>query len=467
MVRYAILSRTTLGLLAALIGAVPIGLVAAYSPKYAVLGVLGLGLVVLMFTSLTLGLAAFTLVTFFNTLPSGSSLEFAKPIGFILTLAWLGALAQHRRGMPILSSDHPVLTYLLVAFIAWCGVSSAWAEDVGNVTSSLVRLVLAVIFFLLVHSTIQTPRDLRILAWAFVIGTALSAVYGFAFGIEDEGRFVGGSGDANFMASVLVTSIILAGFMLAATASKSARFILLAFIALDFVALVRTQSRGGLVALAVALVTSCVLAGRLRSRAIAVSMVVVALGLGYYAVLAPAELRSRASNISASGSAGRTDLWAVAWQIAQVHPVRGVGLDNFQTVESRYVTRTFNILDVRRFRSLDLVTHNTYLQVLAELGIIGLGLFVAVIFSSVALAVRALRVLASQRDRATDAIARGITAGVVGLLTTYIFLSGLYEKQLWLLLGLLAAIPTTAAAQSAWQHADTASDRPGERQSDR
>ncbi|MDP9224275.1 MAG: hypothetical protein M3P18_10535, partial [Actinomycetota bacterium] len=175
-----ILSRTSLGLLAVPVGAFAIGLSATYSPKYALLGVLAIILVVLMFASLTLGLAAFTLVTFFNTLPSGSALDIAKPIGFVLTLSWLAALAQRRGDMPLLSGDHPLLTYLLFAFLAWCGISIAWAEDVGNATSSMIRLGLAVIFFLMVHSAVRTPRDLRILAWAFVSGASMSALYGFA-----------------------------------------------------------------------------------------------------------------------------------------------------------------------------------------------------------------------------------------------------------------------------------------------
>jgi O-antigen ligase len=438
------LSRPTFAIGLTPFAILAIGFGATRSPKYCALAVIALLVVVVTFSSLTLGLMAFTIVTFFNILPSGSALNLAKPTGFILTLSWLAALLKYRRAMPLLSRDHPVLTYLLVAFFAWAGISLVWADDVGRVISSLSRLALALIFVFIVHSTVKTGRELRILAWAFVVGTGLSALYGFAWGLTVEGRFVGGSGDANFMASVLVASIVICGFMLAATSSFGARLLLLALIALDFVALVRTQSRGGLIALAVAIVASCVLAGRLRARAVAISLVVVALGIGNFAVLAPVELRARATHISAAGSAGRTDLWSIAWQIAQHHPVNGVGLDNFQVVESSYVTRTFNILDVARLRRLVLVTHNTYLQLLAELGTVGLVLLTAVLGVSVALAIGALRALARGPDRSTETIARGITAGAIGVLTAYIFLSGLYEKQFWLLLGLLAALPTIA-----------------------
>ena len=46
-----------------------------------------------------------------------------------------------------------------------------------------------------------------------------------------------------------------------------------------------------------------------------------------------------------------------------------------------------------------------------------------------------------------DLVARGLVAGTIGLLVAYIFLSGEYEKQLWLLLGLLATIPTVARSE--------------------
>jgi hypothetical protein len=39
-----------------------------------------------------------------------------------------------------------------------------------------------------------------------------------------------------------------------------------------------------------------------------------------------------------------------------------------------------------------------------------------------------------------------VVVGAVGVLGAYVFLSAQYEKQLWLLLGLLVALPAVAAA---------------------
>ena len=79
-------------------------------------------------------------------------------------------------------------------------------------------------------------------------------------------------------------------------------------------------------------------------------------------------------------------------------------------------------------------------------GVVGLGLFVCVIGASVLVSLAGLRQLVASNDRATETIARGVIVGVLGLFVAYVFLSGQYEKQLWLLLGLLIAIPTVAAS---------------------
>ena len=428
--------------------AIAIGTLALHSPRTTVLAVTALVLSLAIFVNLTFGLAFLTLISFFDVLPDHSALNFTKPIGFVLTVSWAAALLVRGKHMPVLTRDQPLLAYTLFAFLGWSALSIAWADSAAKVESSLIRLTLAVVLILIVHSTIRTARELRLVAWTYLTGTALTTLYGFAFGIESFGRFDGGLGEPTFMASVLVASFGLAGFMLASTKSTLARLILVAFCVLDLVTLPLTQSRGGLVALGIVLVVAFAVAGRLRSRAIALGLVVAAIGVGYFAVLAPATLKARALNISAEGSTGRTDLWGLAWRISLDHPIQGIGLANVPVVESRYFSATFNILDVLRLRHKQFVTHNTYLEILAELGVVGLVLFASVIGGAIAVSLRAVRKIAATGDRETDALARGVITGVIGLLAAYVFLTGQYDKQLWLLVGLLVALPTVAESVS-------------------
>jgi O-antigen ligase len=433
---------------------------AVHSPALVVIGVAGALLVVLMFTNLVVGVALFTLVTFFQQTPQGAGLALSKPIGLVLTIAWASALLQRRSDLAVLVRDRPVLAYMLAAFVAWAAISVVWAADAGETQTSVVRLALVAVLFLVVYSAVRTPRDLRILVSAFIGGTFLTTVYGLAFHLYTEGRFTGGLADANFFAAALVASLALCGFMLAAERRAAARLALVLLIGLFSAALIMTQSRGGLVALGVVLVASCLVAGRLRSRAIAVALVVVALGLGYYAVLAPAAVRERATAISAQASAGRVDTWRVAWQVTRHHPFAGVGLNNFPIVQGQYVTANVNLASVRVFREMRIAGHNTYLQILTELGIVGLGLLLCVMGLTVVAALRSLRQLDPRADPATDALVRGLVVAAVGLLSAYAFLTGQYEKHLWLMLGALAAVPSVVAHVSAGRPSapDTADD---------
>ena len=421
-----------------------LGVAAVHSPALVVIGVAGALLVVLMFTNLVVGVALFTLVTFFQQTPQGAGLALSKPIGLVLTIAWASALLQRRHDVALLVRDRPVLAYMLAAFVAWAAISVVWAEDAGEAAASVGRLALVAVLFLVVHSAVRTPRDLRLVAWAFLTGTFLTIVYGFTFGLYLDGRFTGGLADPNFLAAAVVASLAMCGFMLASESRLSARLLLLGFAAVDAVALVETQSRGGLISLAVVLVIACLFAGSLRGRAVAVALVVVSLGVGYYAVVAPAAVRERATNISEQGSAGRIDTWRIGLEMANDHPLTGVGLNNFRIAEARYLAKSVNLTLVQQFRELRVVTHNTYLEILAELGAIGLALFLGVVLLAVGIALRSLRTFSEFGDPSTDHLVRGMIVGVVGLLAAYTFLSGQYEKQLWLLLGVLAAIPTVS-----------------------
>jgi hypothetical protein len=44
---------------------------------------------------------------------------------------------------------------------------------------------------------------------------------------------------------------------------------------------------------------------------------------------------------------------------------------------------------------------------------------------------------------------RGLLAGVVGMLVSYVFLSAEFEKPLWLVLALLAAVPVLVRGREA------------------
>jgi O-antigen ligase len=88
--------------------------------------------------------------------------------------------------------------------------------------------------------------------------------------------------------------------------------------------------------------------------------------------------------------------------------------------------------------------HNTYLEIAAELGTVGilllLGLF-GVVFGATR---RGVQRAAQQGQQAFELMGRGLFVGAAGMLTAFFFLSAEYEKELWLTLGLLLAFANIA-----------------------
>ncbi len=416
------------------------------SPKIAISVALGLLLVAIALWRLVAGVAVFTVLTFPEHLPGslGAGLTLAKPVGVVLIVSWLLSLASERDRIPFLFRDQPLLGACVLAFFVWALASLVWAVDSGVALSNATRLVQVVLLMFVTYSAVRTTRHLHLLMWSFLVGAAASASYSLASGSYGQGGRLAGIFDPNFFAAELVGAMLFASFMLALPQQPWTRFVLLVFLGIYGVAFVLTESRGGLIALGASFVAASALAGPVRARAIAVVLVVSAFALAYYADIAPSRIRERITNISAESSAGRVDEWKIALRIASDRPLLGAGLGNYKVVEPAYATRNINLLRVDYALRYQLETHNTYLNLLSELGIVGLGLFVALLAVVVTTAMSGVRELARLADIKGELLARGLISGTIGTLVAYIFLSGQYEKQLWLLLGLLAAIPTIA-----------------------
>jgi O-antigen ligase len=80
------------------------------------------------------------------------------------------------------------------------------------------------------------------------------------------------------------------------------------------------------------------------------------------------------------------------------------------------------------------VAHNIYLGFLAELGIVGLCLFLVIAAGSLRTAGLAARSFARSGDRDLELVTRAVIVAILALLAADIFISDQYSKVLWLLL---------------------------------
>lgn len=418
------------------------------SPGLVLAGVAALLFLALSTWNLLAGVAVFTVVTFPATLPAAAGvITIAKPAGFVLAFSWLLVVLRDRDEVPFLPRDRPALAFLTGAFLVWAGASVLWAEDADAARADVTRLVQVVVLFVIAYSAIRTSRDLRVLAWAFMTGAFVTAVYSIATGSYTETGRLAGIFDPNFFAVQLVASTAIASFMIGATRRASVRTLLVALILTYSTAFALTQSRGGMVGLAAALLASILYAGRHRRHAVVAACMVVAVAVGYFGFVAALDVRERITDFSSQASSGRADEWRIAFEMVRDEPLLGVGLGNYTVVEPAYAARNIDILQPQYVVHNRLEAHSTYLQVVSELGVIGLALFIALVLAAVAAAVRAIQLFELFDDAPGEALVRGVVVATVGLLVGYAFLSALFEKPLWLLLGILVATRVVADRQ--------------------
>lgn len=73
---------------------------------------------------------------------------------------------------------------------------------------------------------------------------------------------------------------------------------------------------------------------------------------------------------------GRLPLLLAAWNIWLAHPIFGIGYGRFPEVWAQYAPAGIGVPGILR---LQLATHSTYLQIAAEMGLVGLALYIALL----------------------------------------------------------------------------------------
>jgi O-antigen ligase len=154
------------------------------------------------------------------------------------------------------------------------------------------------------------------------------------------------------------------------------------------------------------------------------------------AALAPAEYWHRLATLL-DFEADRTLLRRFSYQIIGLdlitkHPVLGVGLGNFSV---NFIDFGYRWIPGRTDVAREL--HNMYLEVAAETGLAGLFCFLGILWASWK-ALNAARMTAVSPE--LRIIAEAIQFGFVSLLISSIFLPSMTNKNIWIFVGLSAAV---------------------------
>jgi probable O-glycosylation ligase (exosortase A-associated) len=272
------------------------------------------------------------------------------------------------------------------------------------------------------------------------IAYEINAIYLFQGFLSIYRRGYGGL-DNNGAGLMLAMGVPLCIFIWEGT-SKHWRWLFLGLVPLLLHAVLMSYSRGAMLALAV--VVPLLL---MRSRHRRLMFGVVALMAVLLPILAGPEIRARFTSIqefeSDESAGSRFVSWQAGWAIARENPILGVGVRNSSLITEQYGVREGN----------NRAIHSQYLQVAADSGIVGLGLYVialVAVWRNVRRVGWAARARRTEDERYASALANGIegSMGVFCVGAAFLSLEAFELPYLLLLLGAqlpLVFQPATAA----------------------
>jgi O-antigen ligase len=310
-----------------------------------------------------------------------------------------------------------------LGFVVWATLSLFWTVS-GDTTWTVVQdwgklwLIL-----LLGANAVRTTRQLQILVGFTLLcflaypvrGTILNYLAGIT--VFGRARWNGILSNPNFLAVSCFVPLSLAGATFARSRAALLRAGLLIAMGLLLTVILLTQSRQALIGLFVFAVAS-LWSFRRRARALVGISALAAIVLMFapseawtrLAGLRHATDRDGATRVDQEGSfAQRLEIAKTALQIVSDHPVAGTGAGTYPIMNQQYRPD----LGARD-------SHNTYLRILGEEGIVGLVLFMGMVI----VVLRASFVQASSiaRTRPEDATAlRLAAAGILAILVSGIW----------------------------------------------
>ncbi|MDQ2936450.1 MAG: O-antigen ligase family protein [Acidobacteriota bacterium] len=288
-----------------------------------------------------------------------------------------------------------------------------------------------IVIFIVMVNVVRTETRLKgllLLAVLVSIWLSVGAINDYRLGLTTvEGYRVAGwgggiFGNPNDMALHLVTIVPIVVALIFATRSIVLKCVYGVCAGLMVGAIVVSYSRGGFVGLLAAFGILVWKLGRRRRLAIGVLAIIV---IGLFLVLAPGNYAMRLASIFipsldpvGSSSMRREILYRSLWT-AMRHPLFGIGMGNFHNVSLQ-----------------ELVSHNAYTQVAAEMGVVALICYTMFIVTPF----RRLGQIASETFRKQDKsryyyLSIGLQASLLGYMVCSFFASVAYLWYVYYLVG--------------------------------
>jgi putative inorganic carbon (hco3(-)) transporter len=337
---------------------------------------------------------------------------------------------------------HPLMR-LVLAYWGFMIITAPLALYPGRALGVIQFVLPGVVLVAAILYCPPTWRSLSRLQIGLVVAAAIYAFYVQVYGrVSMAGRLSAGIGmyDSNDMASLLALSMPLA-LGLARTTTGMRRIAFAAAALLFVLVVVASGSRGGALALGAGAVVYVL--GMRGSRRLVATVVLAAGTLALWSYSPSfAERMSTLTNLEEDYNTrheyGRKAVWERGRQYIRENPVIGVGAGNFPIREGQWFNEMYYGTRGGKWST----AHNSYIQAFAELGAIGGGLFIALIFYGV---LRSWRLWRGRRFRNGMLIHRPeLLASLAAYAVGGYFLSHAYFMPMLAVLGLIALADASA-----------------------
>jgi O-antigen ligase len=307
-------------------------------------------------------------------------------------------------------------------------------------TSGYLTYLSLFLYFLITMIVVDSVERLRMVLLVAVGSVAVASLYVIRewqkYHLLFDSSYRPGwvTGDPNFFTISALACVPIAYYLMMERRSRLERLYCGGCLLVTLIAITLAASRGGFIGLSVASLYVI-----WNSRARLRNFIVIAVLIVPLLSLSPPSALDRLLHPTHSDDEStekRSILWRGGLRMIESHPLAGVGLGNFKEVATGYQREDENVA---------MVAHNSYIEIAAEMGLPALLVFVSILIFSFRSLAQVRRVL--PRTEFLHRAALGLQAALLGSAISITFVSGQYQKMVWLMVMLSMLLPVFAAEQ--------------------
>jgi putative inorganic carbon (HCO3(-)) transporter len=444
------------------------------NPLLLIGGIAGLAVVILMFQDPEWALLALVFITYtmltevlVNTHGAPS---LTKPVIALLLLLLLAR--WFLRGEP--PAGGGVALVLMIGYVLLTSLSLFYAGAIDSTLENISELVKNAAIAIIVTLMLKCGDALRrvsrsllvgglflgtISSYQYLTGTFTNEYWGFGLariqdivGAEQSYRIGGPIGDPNFYGQMLLFVVPLAVDCLRYDKENLWRLIAACALAVTLLSIAFTFSRGTFLAAGIILLLMLVKdPPRPAVTAAILALTVIALlalmpqYLGRMLTVAESVSNlgnDTTSNLQDDSIQGRLSIMHVALKIFLDHPLLGIGLGNFEHYYQQYALQFYI-----PHRGTDMAAHSLYLEIAAERGLLGLAVYLVLIWYIFRIIMKSARQLHAAGLTTCENMVFSYGYSLLGYLATSVFL---HERArfIWIIYGICLSFPAIAAYET-------------------